>query len=102
MVRNLHLTGGGVVSERLNAVLAPLLGKAAAKRLLAEVAREAVTTRRSFEEVLAAAPDAVAELPDGTKLADLLDPANYLGAAEELVERVLHRHRNRPTSNTED
>ncbi|MFB7334323.1 adenylosuccinate lyase family protein [Streptomyces adustus] len=104
MLRNLRLTGGAVVSERLNAVLAPLLGKAAAKRLLADVAREAVTTRRSFEEVLAASPDlaSASELPDGTKLADLLDPANYLGAAEELVERVLHRHRSRPTSNAED
>ncbi|MFE2581561.1 adenylosuccinate lyase family protein [Streptomyces sp. NPDC059378] len=102
MLRNLRLTGGAVVSERLNAVLAPLLGKTAAKRLLADVAREAVTTRRSFEEVLAAAPGLSTELPDGTKLADLLDPANYLGAAEELVERVLHRHRSRPTSNAED
>jgi 3-carboxy-cis,cis-muconate cycloisomerase len=102
MLRNLRLTGGAVVSERLNAALAPLLGKAAAKRLLADVAREAVTSRRSFEEVLAAAPGPAGGLPDGTGLADLLDPANYLGAAEELVERVLRRHRNRPTSNAED
>ncbi|MEV6314515.1 adenylosuccinate lyase family protein [Streptomyces sp. NPDC051776] len=98
LLANLLLTGGAVVSERLNAALAPLLGKAAAKRLLGQVAREAVNTRRPFEEVLAASPEAADRLIDGTALPDLLDPANYLGAAEELVTRVLDRHRTRPTS----
>src|SRR6201991_1239068 len=37
MAANLRLTRGAIVSERVNAVLAPLLGKADAKRLLAEV-----------------------------------------------------------------
>ena len=36
MAANLRLTGGAIVSERANVVLAPLLGKANAKRLLAE------------------------------------------------------------------
>ncbi|MEU6479375.1 adenylosuccinate lyase family protein [Streptomyces sp. NPDC047017] len=99
---NLRLTGGAVVSERLNAVLAEPLGKAAAKRLLAEVAREAVTGRRPFDEVLAKTPGLESRLTGGTKLPELLDPANYLGAAEELVERVLHRHRTRATSNAEE
>lgn len=37
MAANLRLTRGAIVSERVNAALAPLLGKANAKRLLAEV-----------------------------------------------------------------
>ncbi|MFG2193638.1 adenylosuccinate lyase family protein [Streptomyces sp. NPDC048639] len=98
LLHNLRLTGGAVVSERLNAALAPLLGKADAKRLLGEVAREAVTTHRPFEEVLAASPELADRFTDGTALPDLLDPANYLGAADECVTRVLHRHRTRPTS----
>ncbi|MEU6084089.1 adenylosuccinate lyase family protein [Streptomyces sp. NPDC047108] len=98
LLRNLRLTGGAVVSERLNAALAPLLGKAAAKRLLGEVAREAVDTHRPFEEVLATSPELADRFIDGTALPDLLDPANYLGAAEEFVARVLHRHRTRSTS----
>ncbi|WP_338778173.1 lyase family protein [Streptomyces sp. DG1A-41] len=99
LLRNLRLTGGAVVSERLNAALAPVLGKAAAKTLLADAARLAAAPGHTFEDALAASPvlaDASHTLTDGTKLSDLLDPANYLGASQELVERVLHRHRTRP------
>ncbi|NGO70048.1 class-II fumarase/aspartase family protein [Streptomyces boncukensis] len=88
--RNLELTGGAVVAERLNAVLAPLLGKAGAKRLLADCARRAAAGQGSFGELLSR------ELPgtpaDGLRAGELLDPEGYLGAADGLVDRVLARH----------
>lgn len=98
LLENLRLTGGAVVSERLNAALAPVLGKATAKSLLAEAARSAARPGHTFEDALEASPELAAaahKFTDGQGLSDLLDPANYLGASQELVERVLHRHRTR-------
>ncbi|HYQ66358.1 lyase family protein [Actinophytocola sp.] len=78
---NLGLSGGLIVTERVNVVLAPVLGKAAAKKLLGEIAARP----GSFADRLRDIP----ELRDD--LDELLDPANYLGAAGELVDRVLAR-----------
>ncbi|GAA3435364.1 3-carboxy-cis,cis-muconate cycloisomerase [Kutzneria kofuensis] len=87
MAANLALSGGGIVSERLNVALAPVLGKAVAKKVLGEASREASATGKSLREVLAGKIEA--ELP----LDDLLDPAHYIGDAPALVDRVLRRYR---------
>lgn len=87
MAANLALSNGAIVSERLNVALAPVLGKAAAKKVLAEAAREAAATGKSLREALAGRIEI--ELP----LDDLLDPAHYIGDAPALVDRVLRRHR---------
>lgn len=91
MTANLALSGGTIVSERLNVALAPTLGKAPAKALLARIARAAGTGVATFDELLLAAPelDGVLEPP---QLAALLDPAHYLGAADELIAAALARH----------
>jgi 3-carboxy-cis,cis-muconate cycloisomerase len=86
MAANLALSGGAIVSERLNVALAPVLGKAAAKKVLAEASREAAATGKSLREALAGRIEA--ELP----LDDLLDPAQYIGDAPALVDRVLRRY----------
>ncbi|SDW77480.1 3-carboxy-cis,cis-muconate cycloisomerase [Amycolatopsis xylanica] len=83
MLANLRLTGGAVVSERLSARLAPILGKAAAKRLLTEVSQ----TSGDFESALRQAAGVQLDFDD------LLDPARYLGAAPALARRVLARYR---------
>ncbi|MFI9778676.1 3-carboxy-cis,cis-muconate cycloisomerase [Streptomyces sp. NPDC051956] len=88
MRHNLDLTGSQVVSERIAAVLAPLLGKAAAKKLLTEAASTAERTGRHLSEVL----EGLSGLPDGitpAALAALCDPAGYTGAATALVDRAL-------------
>ena len=85
---NIALTRGEIVSERLNVALAPTLGKAAAKRLLTEAARTAARTGTSLADVLATSDELNAALPPG-RLADLLDPAHYTGAAAALVDRAL-------------
>ncbi|GGS41756.1 3-carboxy-cis,cis-muconate cycloisomerase [Streptomyces violaceus] len=74
MREHLDLTHGLIVSERLSAELAPVLGRARAKELL---------TR------LAAAGHPLAEAPE---LADVdLDPTHYTGSAGALTDRALER-----------
>ncbi|GGW95597.1 3-carboxy-cis,cis-muconate cycloisomerase [Streptomyces lomondensis] len=74
MREHLDLTDGLIVSERLAAELAPVLGRARAKELL---------TR------LAAQGRPLAEAPE---LADVdLDPTHYTGSAGALTDRALER-----------
>jgi 3-carboxy-cis,cis-muconate cycloisomerase len=89
MAANLALSDGGIVSERLNVALAPVLGKAAAKKVLGAVSREAAATGRSPRDVLAEHLDV--SLP----LDDLLNPAHYTGDAGKLVDRTLTKYASR-------
>jgi 3-carboxy-cis,cis-muconate cycloisomerase len=92
MAENLTRTGGAIVAERLNVVLAPRLGKARAKKLLTNVALEADDTARAFADVARENPELHEAIP-ADELRSLLDPAGYLGATDALVTRVLNRHR---------
>ncbi|MFB7108397.1 3-carboxy-cis,cis-muconate cycloisomerase [Streptomyces sp. NPDC056190] len=86
MRAHLGLTHGLIVSERLSAELAPLLGRARAKELLTELARRTYTENRSLGELLSERP----ELKD-VDLAELTDPARYTGSAGALTDRALER-----------
>ncbi|GLF92647.1 3-carboxy-cis,cis-muconate cycloisomerase [Streptomyces yaizuensis] len=88
MRTNLALTGSQVVSERIAAVLAPRIGRAAARRLLTDASTEADRTGRPLGDILAGLPEAAALLGTG-ELARLCDPAGYTGAAGPLVDRAL-------------
>ncbi|MFG3407818.1 hypothetical protein [Streptomyces sp. NPDC048142] len=92
MRTNLGLTGSRIVSERIAAVLAPTLGKAAAKQLLTRASARADRDGLALGAVLAQLPelDGVFGADD---LADLLDPARYTGVAGPLVDRSLRRGR---------
>ena len=89
---NLRLIGEQLASERVAAHLAPQLGRVPAKRLLGEAVR--LSADRGL-----ALPDALAELLDrqaGTTSRPeiperLWDPAGYVGAAPELVDRALSK-----------
>ncbi|MFF9028915.1 3-carboxy-cis,cis-muconate cycloisomerase [Streptomyces iakyrus] len=74
MREHLDLTHGLIVSERLSAELAPVLGRARAKELLTRLAAEG--------RLLAEAP----ELADAD-----LDPTHYTGSAGALTDRALER-----------
>ncbi len=86
MRQHLGLTHGLIVSERLAAELAPVLGRARAKALLTEVAARTYTEGRSLAELLAEEPE-LKDLP----LDDLTDPARYTGSAGALTDRALER-----------
>ncbi|WP_089107677.1 3-carboxy-cis,cis-muconate cycloisomerase [Streptomyces hyaluromycini] len=85
---NTAATGGQLVSERASAVLAPLLGKAAARQVLSDASALAAVAGRPLAEVLAELPQ-VREVFTREELARLLDPAAYTGAATALVDRAL-------------
>ncbi|MFC8517090.1 3-carboxy-cis,cis-muconate cycloisomerase [Streptomyces sp. NPDC057257] len=86
MREHLGLTHGLIVSERLSAELAAVLGRARAKALLTEAARRTYTEGRPLAELLAEEP----ELKD-VDLGELTDPARYTGAAASLTDRALER-----------
>ncbi|MFJ9125462.1 3-carboxy-cis,cis-muconate cycloisomerase [Streptomyces sp. NPDC102340] len=88
MRAHLSLTGGAIVSERLSAELAGVLGRGAAKELLASASRRARESGRALADVLSAEP----VLKDsGVDVAELTDPSRYTGAAGALVDRALAR-----------
>jgi 3-carboxy-cis,cis-muconate cycloisomerase len=90
MRANLAMTGGAVVSERLSARLAPLLGKQSSKKALTAALARHGGSPGDLAEALAAL------VPDGPSVEDLrnwLDPAGYTGAADRIVDRALRRHR---------
>ncbi|MFH9810737.1 3-carboxy-cis,cis-muconate cycloisomerase [Streptomyces olivaceus] len=88
MRAHLGLTHGLIVSERLSAELAPVLGRARAKELLTELARRAYSEDRPLGQLLSDVP----ELRDsGLDLAALTDPARYTGCAGALTDRALER-----------
>ncbi|MFJ7210743.1 lyase family protein [Amycolatopsis sp. NPDC098790] len=88
MRANVASTHGLIVSERLSAVLAPLLGKAKAKELLGEASQRAVRDGRPLRDVLDELP-AITDVLTPAALDALLDPASYTGAAGTLVDRAL-------------
>ncbi|MGV9992501.1 3-carboxy-cis,cis-muconate cycloisomerase [Streptomyces sp. NPDC003374] len=86
MRAHLGLTHGLIVSERLSARLAPVLGRARARELLTELARRAYAEGRGLGELLAERP----ELKD-VALDELTDPARATGSAVALTDRALER-----------
>ncbi|MFC8817312.1 3-carboxy-cis,cis-muconate cycloisomerase [Streptomyces rochei] len=86
MREHLALTHGLIVSERLSAELAPVLGRARAKALLTELAGRTYTDDRSLAELLAEVPEL-----KGLDLTALTDPARYTGSAGALTDRALER-----------
>ncbi|MBS2966203.1 3-carboxy-cis,cis-muconate cycloisomerase [Actinocrinis puniceicyclus] len=88
MRENLDSTGGLIVAERLAAALTPLLGKRAAKAALTRASAQAARTGRPFAAVLAQMPELEGRISEA-RLTDLLDPADYCGAAAYLTDRAL-------------
>ncbi|MEU0943345.1 3-carboxy-cis,cis-muconate cycloisomerase [Streptomyces canus] len=86
MREHLDLTHGLIVSERLSAELAPVLGRARAKALLTELAERTYAEGVSLGELLRQEP----ELKD-VDLDELTDPARYTGSAGALTDRALER-----------
>ena len=88
MRANLAGTGGVVYAERAMMRLAPALGREAARRVIAAALEAARRTDQPFAAALAADAEAAAVLtPEALATMDL--PEEYLGAAEELRQRLL-------------
>lgn len=88
MKRNLDLTGGLIVAEAVMMALAPHTGRGQAHDLVYACCRAALEHGTPLIDQLRKSPDITRHF-DGPGLARLVDPANYLGVAGEMVDRVL-------------
>jgi 3-carboxy-cis,cis-muconate cycloisomerase len=94
MRANLDLTGGLLLTERVVTELAGEVGRLAAHDAVTACAKRVAAGAGTLAELLAADPLVGSRLgPD--RIAELLDPAGYLGSAGVFVERVLAAHDNR-------
>jgi 3-carboxy-cis,cis-muconate cycloisomerase len=88
MRANLDITRGLIVSEAVMMGVAPHLGRQRAHDLIYDICRDVIATGRPLLDLLAEDKEISAHL-DRAALAKLCDPANYLGQAGEMVDRVL-------------
>jgi 3-carboxy-cis,cis-muconate cycloisomerase len=88
MAENLALSKGLIVAEAVMMGLAPHIGREKAHDIVYGACRTVAEQGGTLADVLAAIP-AVAEHLDRAAIERLTDPANYLGAAPDLVDRVV-------------
>lgn len=88
MRANLDLTKGLIVSEAVMMGLAPYLGRQSAHDLVYDICRKVIATGRPLVDLLAENEEVSKHL-DRAALTRLCDPANYLGEAGAMVDRVL-------------
>jgi 3-carboxy-cis,cis-muconate cycloisomerase len=88
MRANLDLTKGLIVSEAVMMGLGPHLGRQYAHDLVYDICRQVVATGRPLVDLLAENEE-IAKYLDRPALERLCDPANYLGEAGAMVDRVL-------------
>jgi 3-carboxy-cis,cis-muconate cycloisomerase len=92
MAQNLAMTHGLIVAEAVMMGLAPHTGRNEAHDLVYEACRAAIEADRPLLDVLLETP-AVAGPLGAEKLRQLTDPANYLGAAPDMVDHLLAARR---------
>lgn len=88
MRRNLELTNGLVMAERVSLALAESLGRVEAHHLLEEASRACVASGRHLRELLAEDATVSAQLSPA-ELDALFDPATYRGASDAIIDGIL-------------
>jgi 3-carboxy-cis,cis-muconate cycloisomerase len=88
MRSNLDLTKGLIVSEAVMMGLGPYLGRQYAHDLVYDICRKVVATGQPLVDLLAENAE-IKKFLDRPALERLCDPANYLGEAGAMVDRVL-------------
>jgi 3-carboxy-cis,cis-muconate cycloisomerase len=88
MAKNLDMTHGLIVAEAVMMGLAPHTGRTEAHDLVYDACRVAIESDRPLCDVLLETPAVAGPLGEAS-LRALTDPANYLGAAQAMVDRVL-------------
>jgi 3-carboxy-cis,cis-muconate cycloisomerase len=88
MAKNLAMTHGLIVAEAVMMGLAPHIGRNEAHHLVTDACRAAIESDRPLYDVLKERPEVAGPL-GAEKLKALTDPANYLGAAQAMVDRML-------------
>jgi 3-carboxy-cis,cis-muconate cycloisomerase len=91
MRANLDATGGLLMAEAVQMALAPALGRLVAHDRIEAACRKAVAEGRALLEVLAEDGE-ITRHASRERIAGLLDPSGYLGAAGAFVDAVLARY----------
>lgn len=88
MRENLFITKGLLMSEAVMMGLGDKMGRNYAHDVVYDVCREVVKTGRPLVDLLAEHKE-ISQYADRKALEAMVDPANYLGVAGEMVDRVL-------------
>ncbi len=88
MRRNLDVTGGLIVAEAVMMALAPMTGRGAAHDIVYAACRAALDGGTPLLTQLQTNAEVTRHF-DAAALARVVDPANYLGTAREMVDRML-------------
>ncbi len=88
MRANLDITNGTIVSEAVMMGLGPYLGRQRAHDLVYDICRDAAMTNTPLVDLLARNAEISKHL-SRVELEKMTDPAQYLGLAGEMVDRVL-------------
>jgi 3-carboxy-cis,cis-muconate cycloisomerase len=92
MARNLGLTGGALMSERLVAALSPALGMTEATKVVRAAANRSRSSGRPFADELGEEGSVSSHL-SRSEVARLLDPGTYLGSTDAFIDRALAAYR---------
>jgi 3-carboxy-cis,cis-muconate cycloisomerase len=93
MRQNLDKTRGLIFAEAVTMALAGYIGKTSARELVEAAIRQARQTGKNLREVLVEEKAVTQHLP-AEDLDRLFAPENYLGVAEDFVDRVIHSNKN--------
>ena len=93
MRANLDITNGLIMSEAVMMGLGAAMGRNKAHDVVYDICREVVKTGRPLVDLLEEDKE-IRKHADRKTLAALTDPANYLGVAGEMVDRVLKMRKN--------
>jgi 3-carboxy-cis,cis-muconate cycloisomerase len=88
MRENLDITNGLIMSEAVMMGLGAAMGRNRAHDVVYDICREVVKTGRPLVDLLAEDKE-ISKHADRKTLEKLVDPANYLGVAGEMVDRAL-------------
>ena len=88
MARNLNTTHGLLMAEAMAMVLAKQIGKMPAHQLIERASQRAMESGESFREALLAEKEITSHL-SAREIDSLLDPKNYIGSAQAMIDRVL-------------
>ncbi|GAB3676113.1 3-carboxy-cis,cis-muconate cycloisomerase [Salinisphaera aquimarina] len=89
MAANLDMTHGLIVAEAVMMALADHTGRQAAHDIVYSACRRASEQQLPLADALAAEARVTTHL-DSQRIAELTDPANYLGQAPSMVDRVIN------------
>jgi 3-carboxy-cis,cis-muconate cycloisomerase len=90
MKKNLSLGGGILMSEAVMMGLAPILGKAKSHHLVYAAASKAHEEKISLKKALMEELEISSVLSE-TEIDKLIDPLNYIGVSEIMLNRVLNK-----------